>query len=120
MKVQDAASKYSWLLIPMSVPFMWLLFPFSRRFRMYDHTVFVTYSIAFMTILIVVSSMGALLNFAPLVVLPMLYAPLHLYWQLRGTYDLSRAGALVRLIALSVFIWIVLLLFAITMMGMVL
>ena len=44
MRVQDAASKYSWLLIPMSVPFMWLLFPFRRRFNTYDHTVFVTYS----------------------------------------------------------------------------
>src|SRR5688500_11859138 len=26
LKVQDAASKYSWLLIPLSVPFLWLLF----------------------------------------------------------------------------------------------
>lgn len=40
--VQDAASKYSWLLIPLSIPFMWLLFPFNRRYRLYDHTVFVT------------------------------------------------------------------------------
>src|SRR3954452_9829742 len=43
MKVQEAASRYSWLLIPISVPFMWLLFPFRRRYNTYDHTVFVTY-----------------------------------------------------------------------------
>src|SRR5689334_7020259 len=44
MKIQDAASKYSWMLIPLSVPFMWLLVPFSRRCNTYDDTVFVTYS----------------------------------------------------------------------------
>ena len=31
---------------------MWLLFPFSRRFRLYDHTVFVTYSLCFMMLLL--------------------------------------------------------------------
>ena len=41
-KAQTSAYKYSWMLIPLSVPFVWLLFPFSRRFRGYDHTVFVT------------------------------------------------------------------------------
>ncbi len=50
-KLQTNAYKLSWLLIPLSLPFMWLLFPFSRRFKMYDHTVVVTYSIAFMTML---------------------------------------------------------------------
>src|SRR4029078_9980851 len=42
MRAQDAASKYSWLLIPMSVPFMWRRFPCRRRFNTYDHPVFVT------------------------------------------------------------------------------
>ena len=56
MKVQDAASKYSWLLIPMSVPFMWLLFPFRRRYNTYDHTVFVTYSLSFMMMLVITAA----------------------------------------------------------------
>ena len=118
-KLQTNAYKLSWLLIPLSLPFMWLLFPFSRRFRMYDHTVFVTYSIAFMMVLIVISSMGGLLNFTPLILAPMFYAPIHLYWQLRGTYGLSRKGALWRLLVLSIFIWVVILLFAVVMIGMV-
>jgi hypothetical protein len=42
LKIQEAASKYSWLLIPISVPFLWLLFPLRRRHNLYDHTVFVT------------------------------------------------------------------------------
>ena len=52
-KIQDAASKFSWLLIPLSVPFLWLLFPFSRRYHLYDHTVFVTYSLSFMMMLVI-------------------------------------------------------------------
>src|SRR6185369_12277124 len=57
LKVQEAASKYSWLLIPLSVPFLWLLFPFSRRYRLYDHTVFVTYSLSFMMILVIAAGL---------------------------------------------------------------
>ena len=52
-KLKTNAYKFSWLLIPLSVPFVWLLFPFSRRFRLYDHTVFVTYSLCFMSLLVV-------------------------------------------------------------------
>ncbi len=52
-KLKTNAYKFSWMLIPLSVPFLWLLFPFSRRFRFYDHTVFVTYSLSFMTLLVV-------------------------------------------------------------------
>ena len=32
-KLKTNAYKFSWALIPISVPFVWLLFPFSRRFR---------------------------------------------------------------------------------------
>ena len=53
------AYKFSWLLIPISVPFLWLLFPFSRRYHLYDHTVFVTYSLSFMMMLVIVSSVGS-------------------------------------------------------------
>jgi hypothetical protein len=53
-KLQANAYKFAWALIPLSLPFMWLLFPFSRRFHTYDHFVFVTYSISFMLLLFVV------------------------------------------------------------------
>jgi hypothetical protein len=118
-KLQTNAYKLSWLLIPLSLPFMWLMFPFNRRFRMYDHTVFVTYSISFMTMLVAVASIGAWLEWAPLVIAPMLYVPLHLYWHLRGTYGLSRFGAFWRLLVLSALIYVVLALFVTIMIGMV-
>jgi hypothetical protein len=94
-KVKTNAYKFSWALIPISVPFVWMLFPFSRRFRLYDHTVFVTYSLCFMMLLLVVGStlglvwptIASLLFFVP---------PFHMYRQLKGTYSLSRWGALWR------------------------
>ena len=57
LKIQEAASNISWLLIPISVPFLWLLFPFGRRYRLYDHTVFVTYSLSFMMMLVIAAGL---------------------------------------------------------------
>ena len=116
-KVQDAASKFSWLLIPFSVPFLWLLFPLRRRYRLYDHTVFVTYSLSFMMILVIAggflvaagaTSLASMLFFAP---------PIHMYRQLKGAYGLSRTGALLRTVALVTFAFIAGALFFVTAMA---
>jgi hypothetical protein len=114
-KLQTSAYKYSWLLIPISVPFLWLLFPFSRRFRLYDHTVFVTYSLSFMLILIALASLGAYWSIGALVLLPILYAPFHMYRQLRGAYSLGRAGAVWRTAALLIFAGLALTMFALVL-----
>ena len=112
-KLQSNSYKFSWLLIPLSIPFVWLLFLWRRQYKAYDHAIFVTYSLAFMSLLFIVLSilgMSAGLGFwafAALVVIP----PIHLYKQLRGAYALSRFSAFWRLMALSMFIWIVLTLF---------
>jgi hypothetical protein len=97
-KLQTNAYKFSWALIPLSVPFLWLLFPFSRRFRLYDHTVFVTYSLSFMTLLVVAMSMllAAGVSGAALVTAFLLIPPIHMYRQLRSTYSLRRFSALWR------------------------
>src|SRR4029079_4004217 len=50
-KFQTNAYKYSWLLIPLSVPFVALTFLWRRKFGVYDHTIFTTYSITFMFML---------------------------------------------------------------------
>lgn len=36
------------------MPFFWLLFFYTRRFKMYEHMVFVTYSLAFMSLFAIV------------------------------------------------------------------
>lgn len=111
-QLQANTYKYSWALIPISVPFVWLLFPFSRRFHLYDHTVFVTYSLSFMSLLAVVLTLINALG-APLVVpAAILLPPWHMYRQLRGTYGLGRFGALWRTWALLFIATAVMMLFA--------
>ncbi len=111
-KAQTSAYKYSWMLIPLSVPFVWLLFPFNRRFKGYDHTVFVTYSITFMIALVALASMLFYVGAGAAGGLVLFYAPYHMYRQLRGTYGVSRFGAFWRMLVLSLFAWITIGLFA--------
>ena len=114
MKVQDAASKYSWLLIPISVPFLWLLFPFRRRYNTYDHTVFVTYSLSFMMMLVVVGGVLVTVGLTSLASLLFLVPPFHMYRQLKQAYGLSRFGAIMRTMALLTFAFIAAALFLAT------
>ena len=112
-KLQANSYKFSWLLIPLSLPFMALLFAWRRRFGMYDHAVFVTYSLAFMTLLFVLVTVLALagVGSGPLATLALLVPPLHLYRQLRGAYELTRFSAIWRSAVLCALIVVILLLF---------
>lgn len=105
-KLQTNAYKFSWALIPISVPFLWLLLLHRKRHREtykgYDHLVFITYSIAFMSLgLVAVVTLqsigmgGPLLRWAIMIV-----PPVHMYRQLRGAYRLGRFSALWRTAAL--------------------
>ncbi|MBJ7439795.1 MAG: DUF3667 domain-containing protein [Sphingopyxis sp.] len=122
-KLQANAYKFAWALIPLSLPFMWLLFPFSRRFHTYDHFVFVTYSISFMLLLFVVVRLFNLTIVGDVATaFALLYVPFHMYRQLRGAYRSSRFGALVRATLLLFFsmyavVMFMLLLLALGVMG---
>ena len=112
-KMQANAYKFSWLLIPLSIPFVWLVFAWKRRFKAYDHAIFVTYSIAFMSLFFLTLSVlglvgvsGKLLTLASLIV-----PPLHIYKQLRQSYGIGRFGAIWRLVFLLIIIVIVIALF---------
>jgi hypothetical protein len=114
-KVQTNAYKFSWALIPISVPFVWMLFLHRRRYRefgAYDHTVFVTYSIAFMSVTLIVA---LLLYEVPrtgaLRAAMMLIPPLHIYSQLRGAYGVGRFSAAWRTLVLMTFAGVALTLF---------
>ena len=112
-KLQSSGYKFSWLLIPLSLPFMWLMFFWKPQFGMYDHSVFVTYSIAFMSLLFIVASLLAVAGAPGWIVTTLCTAVpvLHIYKQLRYGYLLTRAGALVRTSAALVFVSLVLILF---------
>ncbi len=115
--ILDASSKYSWLLIPLSLPFLWLLFPFSRRFRMFDHAVFVTYSLSFMMLLVIAGSLLAVGGMPGLIVVLALLPPFHMYRQLRGAYRLGRWSAGLRTLALLIFCLVAIILFALAVVA---
>lgn len=103
-KLRTSAYKYSWALIPLSLPLIWLLFAWRRRFGLYDHAVFATYSLAFMSLLVV--ALAVVARFGPasaegwVWAVLVVAAPLHMFRQLKGTYLLTRAGAAWRTAAL--------------------
>jgi hypothetical protein len=116
-KLKTNAYKFSWLIIPLSVPFVWLLFPFNRRFRLYDHTVFVTYSLCFMSLLVVAGLVFGAIGLSAIAGLLWLIPPFHMYRQLKGAYSLGRWGALWRTTMLTLFALIVVGLFSAALVG---
>jgi len=119
-KIQSNAYKFSWALIPISVPFVWLLFFWRRRFKVFDHAVFVTYSITFMMLLGIVSALfintptlepvgGFLLAF---------YPPVHMYRHIHHAYETSRFGAFWRMCLLSFFAMTALILFTVLIVAL--
>lgn len=117
-KLQSNGYKFAWLLIPLSLPFVWLVTLGVRGHRFYDHAVFATYSIAFMSLLFIVMTLlgrtafGNGLAFLLFAVVP----PVHIYKQLRYSYDLTRAGAIIRTLLLLISVVIILTLFAMTLL----
>jgi hypothetical protein len=113
-KLKTNGYKFSWALIPISVPFLWLIFFWRRDIRLYDHAIFVTYSISFMMLFLVLLSIGSALGLSAaiwgtaLTFIP----PIHIYKQLRGAYGVSRFGAFMRMMLLQISIVIVLTLFS--------
>lgn len=120
-RIQQKAYKLSFLLVPMSLPVLWLMFFWRRDTTTYDHVVFTLYSLSFMSLLLVLAvllvkatntleAMGGpatgsigLLSLVP---------PVHMYFQLKGGYRLSRWAALWRAAVLSQATIIILALFA--------
>jgi hypothetical protein len=102
---------------------MWLLFFWRRDIHLYDHAIFITYSISFMMMFLIMLTLAAAFGVsgaiwgAALGIVP----PLHLYKQLRYAYGLSRFGAFLRLFLLSIAVSIVLMIFfaLLLMIGMI-
>lgn len=120
-KLQSSIYKYSWALIPISVPFIWLLFPFRREFGPYDHAIFAIYSLSAMTMgavgLSVLRAIG--LPMGMIATIFVLGPPYHMYRQLRGAYNITRFAALWRTFALLAFSIISGLIFFVTILGIV-
>jgi len=100
-KLKGTASKFSFLLIPISLPFLSLMFLFRRDVSVYDHAVFSLYSLSFMSFFFSAIGVLILAGITSAVGLLMLVVPpLHMFVQLRGAYGLDTIGALWRTAAL--------------------
>jgi Protein of unknown function (DUF3667) len=117
-KVQSNAYKYSWALIPISMPFLWLLFFWRRQFKLFDHAVFITYSLCFMmtfasigAIIISISSEGSFV-FVTTILALLIVPPIHIYRQLHRAYETTCFGAIWRTFVLSNFALLALAMFS--------
>lgn len=113
-KLKTNGYKYSWALIPLSLPFMWILFFWRRDIHLYDHAIFVTYSLTFMMMLLILLSIASAFGMSGVLwsIVLGIVPPIHMYKQLRGAYGLSRFGAWARLFVLLIATTIVLTIFA--------
>jgi len=113
-KLQQAFYKFSFLLVPISIPFVALLFLWKKGFTLYDHGVFVLYSLTFMSLLVMVvagaTRIGGLAAVLAWIAAPFVI-PAHMYFQLKGAYGLRRFSALWRTFFLMIFSFVALLLF---------
>lgn len=102
-KMKGTASKFAFILIPISLPFMWLLFIRRKDIVLFDHCIFALYSLSFICLLIMLAGVLARLGWSTwswLLILTI--PPVHMFAQLRGTYQLTIGSALWRTFALLV------------------
>jgi hypothetical protein len=98
-KIQNAAYKFAFLLVPISLPLVWLMFMWRRGTTLFDHTVYILYSLTFVSILFIVCSLAILLFGDPgWLAAPLLLAgPVHAFFHLKGGYGLGWFSAIWRL-----------------------
>ena len=89
-QIQDAASKFSFLLAPLSLPFIALLFLWKRGITLYDHMAYALYALAFAAFLF---SVTVLLGEVPFIgwsaAWLLLALPVHMWFHLKGAYALG-------------------------------
>ena len=93
-KLKSSAYKFAFLFVPISLPFLWLMFFWHRGIRVYDHTIFLLFSLSFMCLwqsLIALFSMSRYT--AWLIPLALFYIPAHIFLQVKETYGVTGWGA---------------------------
>lgn len=107
-QIQDAASKFSFLLAPLSLPFIALLFIWKRGVTLYDHMAYALYALAFAALLF---SSVVLLGKIPFISWAaswlLLALPVHMWFHLKGAYALGWWSATWRTFFMLNFAWIV-------------
>lgn len=114
-KLQQTAYKFSWLLVPISLPLVWLLFLWRRGTTWYDHGVFTLYSLSFVSLLFILAGLMAVGPSWLEALAPGLFfvIPAHMFFQLKGAYRLGWFSAAWRTLLLLWFSFFALLAFLI-------
>ena len=103
-KLQAKAYKLSFLLVPLSLPWLWLAFFWRRGVSMYDHAIFALYSISFISLLFIAVSLAVLAKITSnwFWTAAALAPAVHMFASLRGAYGIGVFGAAWRTAYLSV------------------
>jgi hypothetical protein len=114
-KVQQTAYKFSFLLVPLSLPFIALLFLWKRGTTFYDHVVYALYALSFASILFVTVILAAQ---SPLTAWAIAWLvgiglPVHTFFHLKGAYALGWWSALWRTMFMLIFAVAILIFFLI-------
>ncbi|HWA01200.1 MAG TPA: DUF3667 domain-containing protein [Caulobacterales bacterium] len=105
-QIEEAAYKFAFLLIPISLPFIALLFFWKRGVTLFDHAVFSLYSLSFMSLFFLIMGLVSpyAMSWMPTRVLRGILVlgvpPAHMFFQLGGAYKLGVFSALWRTAAL--------------------
>jgi hypothetical protein len=96
-KLQNTVYKFSFLLIPISLPFIWLLLSWKPGITLYDHAVFALYSLSFMSFLFLALALTShWIDWSHYTGWIFLAVLCHTFFQFKGAYALGWFSALWR------------------------
>lgn len=113
ISLRNTLIKYSWLLIPLSLPMMMLLMPGGYRNR-FKHALFAGYSLSFMLFIVAILLSALALDFAFILLIVALgvVAMVHLFVQTKNAYRLTWLAGIGHYLAILLCAVIGLILFA--------
>jgi Protein of unknown function (DUF3667) len=102
-KLKNSAYKFAFMLVPLSLPFLWLMFFWRKGVTMYDHAIFTLYSLSFMSLWSALIGLLSTNRFTDdLVTAAVLIMPIHMFAHLKETYRLGWFSTWWRSIALLI------------------
>jgi hypothetical protein len=99
--LEQWSERFAFLMLPISTLMLAILFIFQRRFYLFDHTIFSLHSLSAMGVMLITAMLLNVVvgDWAYLMFFPV---PLHLFAHMRGVYQTSIVGALIRMALLFV------------------
>jgi hypothetical protein len=119
-KLQNTAYKFSFLLVPLSLPFIWLMLFWKKDVTLYDHAVFSLYSLSFVSFVFMMISLGAhWFSLGAAFGVASIIMPIHIFFQFKGAYQLKWFSAFWRTaLFCSVFSWVVITAFLLSIIAL--